>query len=595
MKLEEGSLSKTEDYLDSLLNAVSDSSAGRVVKKESRGRKNNGYRRDNRYERRGLPESDKKFIDDFENELLMDEGADDDEFLKAFERELEGRDEFDEALNMDEKDSGEEETSPDFGANVSDEETEEVSDSSDSADDILSKAMDMLGDESEEESEEASSDDEGPELTLDSETENEEESEPEEEKASIEASLDEAALAAEEADSAGPSEEEPLPIEIPLDQDTELMDENVENSEELMDLLEDGASGDDELSEIGDLLKAVDEGEMVESEGEEGVEELEKALDDLAGLGLDDLGEDVVPVEAEADLTPDDGGNKKKKKGKDKGEKGEGFLAKLARILFGDDDEDEELDAQALAAENGIGDLTDENFAILEGLDAEDVSGGGKKEKKKKEKKPKEKKPKPKKEKKPKEKKPPKPKKEKKPIDPSKLDLSAPLPRLPMILIFIMGISFVVLVVVFTNLLDSSVTSGGAKSAYKKGEYVAAYEYLSGKELKGSDAELYEKVSLLAMVQSKYDDYFSLMYARQYDMAVDSLICAIGRFHVNGEEAAALEIADEYENLRKLIVVELENIGLTEDEAVAIYNERNREEYTKTIIDIVEGLGYTVD
>ncbi|MCR5467841.1 MAG: hypothetical protein K6F37_02665 [Lachnospiraceae bacterium] len=590
-------MSKTEDYLDSLLNAVSDSSAGRVVRKDSRS-KPQSYRRENRYTRRqSSSANDRQFLEDFENDILSEDG-DDDDFLKEFEMELDGytreKSEASSDDSLDETDSDfnepdSEENDPALFALDEDDALEENvaggGDFDGDNNDLLGEAMKILDDTSDENvSDEGTS--EGAEDSVEDLLDIMEDDAP--------ASGSEEPLTEEEKTAGGDdvsaedaiSLEDLAGMEGESDDELPLKDENEENTEELMDLLENSGDGDEDLSEIGDLLKAVDEGETVENDGSDALEQLQD-LDALQGLGEpgEDFGDGVVAIEEGADIPDLGDGNKKK----------EGFLAKLARIIFGDDDEDEELDGAGIAEANGIGELTDENLAILEGLEADAPAadaGNGKKEKKKKEKKPKEKKAKPKKEPKPKKEKKPKPKKEKKPVDPKTLDLSPPLSRVAIVLIFVMGFSFVALVVLFTNLLDSSVTMSEAKKYYKKADYVAAYEELNGKSLKGSDLDFYTKVEILARVQTMYDDYFSLMYSKQYEMAVDSLICAIGRFYVNGEEAASYEVGDEFENLRKLVVEELANIGLTEEEAVEIYNERDRKEYTKAIKRIVSSLGY---
>lgn len=351
-------------------------------------------------------------------------------------------------------------------------------------------------------------------------------------------------------------------------------DERSEDEKELMELLSEVSQNDEELSAIGDMLKADENNETVQ----EGSEVTEISLEDISG----DEGEDSS-------------GKKKK----------ESFFKKISRLLFGEDNEEEieggkkkaVADADKASSSNAasggqeLGNISDENLQILQELDgagqdeaSEEEDKKGKKKKKKKEKKAK-----PKKEKKPKQKKEKKPKKPKKPKE---VDLSPPLPKGPVILIFVMAASIALFILLSSHLLNYKNDTVTASEAYQSGNYVKAYQILEGMKLKDEEEEMYQKAVVLASVQNEYQAGDSLYMAGQYRKSLDSYICALGRFDVNMELAKEYGAEEEYSSLEVIIVTQLqEKFGVSPETAREIYSLHNRKEYTKRIYDIIKGLG----
>lgn len=333
-----------------------------------------------------------------------------------------------------------------------------------------------------------------------------------------------------------------------------------DEAKEIIDMLAE-ISGDEELANIGKSLQA----------GEIGVNENE----DGASVELSDL-------ETES---------KKEKKPKKK----KGFFKKISSVLFGDENEEsgelEEVSgAEAEQDSDEYQNMSDEEIQILKELQAtENVSDETetKEDKKKKKKEKKEKKEKkPKKEKQPKE---PKPKKAPKPKE---VDLSPPLPKKPVILIFVMGLSVLALILLFSNHLGYSVSVTEAKTAFKEQDYVGAYHELSGLTLKDADSSFYERVFLLAKVQEEFRSGEVLFTTGEYAKSLDSYICALGRYEANYQEALDFGIQLEYDALAEQVVKRMEeNFGVTADEAKELYALYDREEYTVRVYDIVKGLG----
>ena len=95
------------------------------------------------------------------------------------------------------------------------------------------------------------------------------------------------------------------------------------------------------------------------------------------------------------------------------------------------------------------------------------------------------------------------------------------------------------------------------------------------------------------MVQEKLTNGDGLYRAGQYEMALDSYICALGRYDVNYAQASAYQIAEEYENLEKQIVIQLqEAFGVAPETAREIYGLRDRTEYTCRVYEIVKNAGF---
>ena len=117
-------------------------------------------------------------------------------------------------------------------------------------------------------------------------------------------------------------------------------EKQVDHDQDLMDLLK----SEDGLSDIGDMLNADEAGESIEDDGLSG-------FDDIS-----EVSEDGEKAEAET------AAEKPKK---------EGFFAKLGKILFGEDEDEEEGKTEEKVslertAMPDIEDLTDENLQILQ-------------------------------------------------------------------------------------------------------------------------------------------------------------------------------------------------------------------------------------
>lgn len=360
-------------------------------------------------------------------------------------------------------------------------------------------------------------------------------------------------------------EEENLAGEIPEQPSAEGLDLGNLGEEDLMNLL----AGADDLSDIGNMLSQTEATEIPMEE-----------LDAFAAFAENEMSIQQVsaePVEEELET-----GRKGKKKTKG------GLIGKLKGLLSalmqGDDDDEVELkSSKAPSAET----LSGENADILAELDAEDAKASKKSKKEKKEKKKKEKKP--KKEKAPKKPKEPKPKKEKKPKE---VDNTPPLPRGPVLMIWVMAASMVALVLLGVNLIKYNSPMSNAKSLQNQGHYAEAFSALNGLEIKEKDMEFYNQLAVLATVDSEMNAYETFTKAEVWDKAFDSLICAAGRCYINEENADVYGCLGQLEVLKRTVSNELEQkYGMTYEEAIEMYTIRDRDDYTYALYKKLTELG----
>lgn len=324
--------------------------------------------------------------------------------------------------------------------------------------------------------------------------------------------------------------------------------------QDLLDML----SGDENFSDLGQLLSDEEEGKQIAGED---------SIGDFAKNQMDEQRQ-KVSSSSELEISSGDSGaeeHSKSKKGKNS------LLSKISGFLFGEEPEktvtltDESMDNVMM--------LSEENQQILNELEEADreESNPGKKKKKKEKKKA----PKPKKEKKKKE---PKPKKEKKP---KPVDNTPPLPKGPVAAIVIMVASLMGLVLLGTSLLGYQANVNAAKEAYQQETYLEAFRKMQGLKVKQKDEKLYNRLAALASVSEKYQAYLIFDHNGAKDMALDSLVCAYGRYEINLPYAKQYECEPQMETLKKKIVDALKkDFSMTEKEASELYRIKNRDEYT---------------
>lgn len=345
-------------------------------------------------------------------------------------------------------------------------------------------------------------------------------------------------------------------------------------TEDLMSLL----AGDDDLADLSSLLDMSEGTGDAPLDGGEAFQEFaQKEMENQEALR-----------DGEAPLTEDS----------DKKPKKPGFFKRLLQALFKEHVEEAEAPAEKVDVSASQGpdakQLSDENLAILQELEGANLPGKEEKkgkEKKKKEKKPKEKKP--KKAKAPKEQKPKKPKKEKKPFF---NDQSKPLPKVPVLLIFAMVLSAMLLVLVTTELTGYQTAMKKAEELYNNGAsdyhcYIEAYKAESGLKVSKKDQDTYQKIVLVAQVADAYAGYEMAVQLDRTVDAVDSLVCVIGRYNQNIEKAEELGAKDQMDQVRALAAEKMAEYGLSEEDASKLYRIRTRSSYSVELHKKLQELG----
>lgn len=542
-------MSNTEDYLDGLLNSME-------------GKQNKDMAPEMPTEEPGFPEepglveeplleadskdAEQDFLDSFEREFLSGENTD--EFIRQFERELD-------------EDAGKE------------------SDGTDSEDEFLDSIGDIVNDAAEESSKPTESQTEDDDMDF---MVNTLEDIPGDD---IDISTDFSDLDADE----------PLPgLSDVVAESEEETDSLIDDDQNLMDLLQ--AEGD--FSDIGDMLNT----------DEEHIESLDDFSDGPDGFTLEE-----VPID-ETMVLEDAAEESSKEEGKDKKEVA-GFLKKISHALFGEEEEEEEAPAEqvkasASVATPNIEDLSDENLMLLQELEgageaeseeAQEAPETEEEAKARKKREKEEKKAKKKAEKAEKKaqakaaKAEKKAKKEKKPKKPKEPDRTPPLPKKPVILCFVMAGSFLLLVLLGTNLFGYSSSMANAEKQFGLGNYAEAYQMVSGLEIKEQDDEIYQKYRVMGTVSGEYNAYRTFMEAGIYDMALDSLVRTVGRCQKYQPDAEVYGCTGELAKLHEQAAGALAGFGITEERALDLYAMEEREDYSVQINTILEQAGYTID
>ena len=274
--------------------------------------------------------------------------------------------------------------------------------------------------------------------------------------------------------------------------DVNLMDESGEGKD-----LSDFLSGDGELTDIGDMLDADANGEVLPESSDAFESSAESEVPDL-----DNDGEISDKAKASSDKTPSDKPPKK------------GFLAGLIdkiKAVFANEDEDDD-DGQVKRSDIiGDHDITPDEMAAE---DEKVLADMAKDDSQKKEKKPKKEKAK----KEPKEKKP----KEKKPKKPKPVDNSPVIPVKVIAVFGILALSIFALIFIGVNVLPQAQQKKAVLSDYSQQKYADVYASLAGKnekDLSDQEKKMLNSSKLAGELSVKYSIYESAMKQKQYDYA----------------------------------------------------------------------------
>ena len=565
-------MDNNEDYLDGLLDSISQAKTENeemaVERGRSRARRDerrsrvrpdddfmeasglNSYRREQSRSRRGMRRrSEDDFVRSFEDELSMNDA---DELIRSFEDELRDNGDGEDFLgNSRRKRSRKQDADDDLFEGLDDGGEPEASEDS-----VLSDIAGIVS----EAKRVASGDDEEP-------------------------------GADAVADPLGGTDEPDLSADTSA-QEVPLMDESGDDVD-LMDML--AGEGDGDLMDIGDLL-ASDEGETELADARDAFEE--------AAEGVAEGGDGAESTEASGEEGAE--GEEEPK---------QNIIQKILGAITGifkkkegeasdEDDEDEDEEDEEENAEEG-GETKEERKARLKKEKEE-----AKKKKKeeadaKKKAKEEEKKKKAEEKKKAQAAKAAKPKKQK-PKKPKERSPKIPIPVMVVFILF--SASVVASVQIMSNVLGYRSIVSSAERAYDKQDYRIAYQALAGnRNLDGDAKKLRNRAKLMAYMQTKRDEYLVCMDSGKqtesgldrysirtnYQMALDSLIAGVYFYQINEEKANELGISEEYAEYGQSLEKELDQqFNLTVGDAVDLYRNNTRKDYTAALQRIIRQAGY---
>lgn len=388
-------------------------------------------------------------------------------------------------------------------------------------------------------------------------------------------------------------ENEPEPEE--QDQD----ENEPENADDILSLLDGLGEDNEDLADIGKMLKADENGETVEPSEDITAESVAESL---ADLGFEVSPEDAVELASLEEIPPKQeavpAGEEQEEKPKEK----QGFLKKWKQLFFGPEEE-EISDGEPKVQEELH--VSDENLGILEALEGGETESlseddpQAKKKAKKEEKKQaaaakKAEKAKAKEEKR-KEKaaaKAAKPKKEKKP---KVKDKTPPLPKKPVLVIMLLAVTILGGILILGKGLHRQLAMSSSKDYCSQGQYVKAYNKVAGLEIKSDnkkDVQYREKLEILAGVEELYDSYEQLEQLGRQELALDCLIRIIGHYDADIEKAGELGCSaelTEYEGLAEEILKDTYHTSF--EEALRIYRIRSRVRYSTELVKILKEAG----
>lgn len=367
-------------------------------------------------------------------------------------------------------------------------------------------------------------------------------------------------------------------------------DNNFSDDDFVDNLDDDSAAGEDIENPASDGLDGLD------GEGSSDMEDLARQLE---SLGLDS-GEASEDGNVQGAVSSNEGKKEKKAKNKADGENKPGFFKRLSLLLFGE--EDKVIDA------SDVENLSEEDKADLKKIADEEASKEKKKQEKAEQKEEQKEQKKKDKEEKKKEKEKLKAEKDQKKQEKAQqkkekkkelkvIERSKPLPKGPVVLILLVGISLVILINLFSSQVGYTLSITQAKEYYQRGDYVEAYScFTQGAKVKAVDEELYNKARLTAYLQQPIKSYRVYKKQNMYAEALSALVLGVGRYDKNANDAAAAGAAMEYENMLETIEKALKKqYQMTLDEARELYSIRDQEEYTLQIYKVIDGLGLVTE
>ena len=166
------------------------------------------------------------------------------------------------------------------------------------------------------------------------------------------------------------------------------------------------------------------------------------------------------------------------------------------------------------------------------------------------------------------------------------------MPKVPVMMMWILALSLLVLVFLGTSLVGYSLPVKESREAFESGDYVTAYRKLQGMKVRKNDKELLKASSTLAGIQTELDAYTALMEQKQYEMALDCLVRGYNRCNLHSADAEEWNVADKLTDLQdKFDLLLKEQFDVSKRKAKKLYQIKKRSDYTMELHKILDQLG----
>ena len=156
--------------------------------------------------------------------------------------------------------------------------------------------------------------------------------------------------------------------------------------------------------------------------------------------------------------------------------------------------------------------------------------------------------------------------------------------------VFLAGASAGVLLIVFAYASVNYSGKQAAREAYYSGDYQACYENLYGKELNETEQIMFGTSESMLKMRLWLREYEMFVAAGSEIEALDSLIQTVQDYPKLYEYAqkwnAGSQVQSGYEDILSILSTKY---GLSESQALEIANARSDLEYTRMVVDVVEG------
>lgn len=316
----------------------------------------------------------------------------------------------------------------------------------------------------------------------------------------------------------------------------------------------------------------------------------------LTGVGFDEIEEQASEESSEGEEEDDKKSKKAKKKNKKKKAEGKGFFARLFGNII--DKKSAEQFEQMLREQEQAdfkksekkrikeGNLTEEEKAKKEALEAELAAAkeekAAAKEAKKKEAE----------EKKAEKAAAKKAKKEALEAEAAKEVDEGRINRVGASVVFVFFGAIAAGVVIGTNIYSYSQSITKATEYFDVQKYNNAYEEVYGLTIKEKDETIYEKIMTVMYVNKELNSYNNFYALRMYPEALDSLIKGLKRYEKYKQDAQSLGIESDLNYVRRQILGELKgSFSISEKQAMKLAGIEEQNEYSEAIQNKTEALG----